>query len=96
MRQLKCVFMQNCKHKMIVCGDFNDSPTSFAYGTLSKGLKDAFIESGSGLGNTYIGPFPSLRIDYILYDKSFDSYNYKSINTNYSDHKLIETLLIKN
>jgi len=28
--------------------------------------KDAFVESGIGFGNSYMGKFPSFRIDYIF------------------------------
>ena len=54
-------------YPVILCGDFNDTPNSYAYHQLSNGLKDAFVEKGIGLGRSYNGKFPSLRIDYILY-----------------------------
>ena len=58
-----------------LCGDFNDTPASYAYETIRGDLRDAFIESGSGLGQTYIGDFPSFRIDHIFYDPSLTSSN---------------------
>jgi endonuclease/exonuclease/phosphatase family metal-dependent hydrolase len=76
-------------YKVIICGDFNDSPMSYSYRTLQKGLKDAFIESGYGMSRTYIGKMPSFRIDYILHDKAWHSYNYKTNKLNFSDHKMI-------
>ena len=39
--------------------------SSIAFGTLSK---DAFTISGLGVGGTYIGNIPFLRIDYIWHD----------------------------
>src|SRR5690606_3101260 len=57
-------------YPVIVCGDFNDTPSSYAYHTIKGNLKDAFISSGKGMGRTYIGEFPSFRIDYILHDSS--------------------------
>lgn len=78
--------MANCRYKMILCGDFNDTPSSFAYHSLSKGLKDAFRQSGAGIGKTYHGSLPFLRIDYILHDPSFSSYNYKRIKESFTDH----------
>jgi endonuclease/exonuclease/phosphatase family metal-dependent hydrolase len=72
---------------VIVTGDFNDTPNSYAYHQLSNGLKDAFRTSGSGLGTTYIGKIPFLRIDYILYDaEAFESLFFKVIREKYSDH----------
>ena len=47
---------------VILCGDFNDTPSSFSYYVGTKGLKDAFISSGFGIGKTYNGPIPALRI----------------------------------
>ena len=35
-------------------------------------MKDAFIESGNGFGETFT-KIPTLRIDYILIDKKFKS-----------------------
>jgi len=85
--------MNLCKKPIILCGDFNDTPQSFAYNTLSSNMKDCFMESGNGLGGTYTGPLPSLRIDYILHDASMVSYNYLASKNFNSDHKMIETII---
>lgn len=58
-------------YKVIVGGDFNDVPQSFAYRTLSKGLKDHFQQKGKGRASTFAGSLPFLRIDFILSDPSF-------------------------
>lgn len=73
-------------HPVIVCGDFNDSPVSYSYQTMLQDRKDAFIESGSGIGYTYRGKFPSYRIDYILYNPLLRSYEYQSPKLELSDH----------
>jgi endonuclease/exonuclease/phosphatase family metal-dependent hydrolase len=87
-RQVKSLrsAIQESPHPVFICGDFNDTPCSYSYQVLSKGKADAFIESGSGLGNTYAGTLPSLRIDYILYDKKFRSYTYTTGRQKLSDH----------
>lgn len=82
-----------CKYKTIVCGDFNDTPTSYTYQTISKSLDDSFVESGRGLGKTYSGVFPSFRIDYILHSKELKSHNYKTIKEEFSDHFPIITYI---
>ncbi len=84
--ELIAAHMAVCKYKIILCGDFNDTPSSFAYHTLSKNLKDAFRQSGSGIGKTYHGSLPFLRIDYILHDKNFSSYNYRRYPESFTDH----------
>lgn len=73
-------------HPVILCGDFNDTPNSYAYQQLTANLEDAFMESGKGFGNTYIGKLPSYRIDYILHDDHFTSWNCTRKLINLSDH----------
>lgn len=73
-------------HSVIVCGDFNDSPFSYAYRTIANNLKDAFIESGSGFGPTYNGNLPPLRIDYIMHSGDLKSYNFQTSKVDLSDH----------
>ncbi|MDR3651440.1 MAG: endonuclease/exonuclease/phosphatase family protein [Paludibacter sp.] len=77
----------NSPYKVIVCGDFNDVPTSYAYTKVKGKLKDAFAETSTGLGWTYNERYYHFRIDYILYDSSsFTPILYKSDKVNYSDH----------
>lgn len=85
--------IENSPYKIILCGDFNDTPLSYTYGKMTKNLRDAFIECGSGLGATYSGPYPSFRIDYILHNPSFKAYNYKRGLSYGSDHKMIQVEL---
>jgi endonuclease/exonuclease/phosphatase family metal-dependent hydrolase len=77
---------EQCETPFIVAGDFNDTPISYAVNTMSKGLKNAFREKGSGFGNTYNGDFPNFQIDYILTSLDFDIKNYLIINKKLSDH----------
>lgn len=58
--------IQDSPYPVIVCGDFNDVPTSYVYRRLARGLVDGFREAGRGVAITYRGPIPGLRIDYIL------------------------------
>jgi endonuclease/exonuclease/phosphatase family metal-dependent hydrolase len=76
-------------YKVVLCGDFNDSPTSYAYHTIRGDMKDSFKESGKGMSRTYIGKMPSFRIDYILHDPSWSSYHYRTNTLNFSDHKMV-------
>ncbi len=81
-------------YPVIVCGDFNDPPASFTYNQIiSNHLSDAFVESGSGFGNTYFWTFPKVRIDYILASEAFNLYNYHVLKTNLSDHLPVEAFL---
>ena len=75
-------------YSVIICGDFNDTPVSYAYQELSKKRNDAFIKSGNGIGSTYT-KIPTLRIDYILYDNNLYSSDFITYNTGLSDHRAI-------
>ncbi len=70
----------------VVCGDFNDLPFSYTYETMLEGKKDGFMECGNGYGYTYRYLGRWMRIDYILYDKSFEGVEYKSEELEFSDH----------
>ncbi|MDA9783043.1 endonuclease/exonuclease/phosphatase family protein [Vicingaceae bacterium] len=80
-------------YPVVVCGDFNDSPTSYIYNTIKGNLIDTYISSGSGLGRTYIGEFPSFRIDYILADSSLESSSYSTHAVELSDHHPVSVKL---
>ncbi|MCM1150655.1 MAG: endonuclease/exonuclease/phosphatase family protein [Alistipes sp.] len=70
----------------IVCGDFNDTPLSYVYRTMSRGLKDAFSECGSGYSHTYRGFFDMLRIDYVLGASGLQAVSYEVPAIECSDH----------
>jgi len=91
--ELVAAHMSACPYKKILCGDFNDTPSSFAYHTLVGNMRDAFRESGSGIGKTYHGTLPFLRIDYILHDKNFSAYNYRRYRETLTDHYPISCYL---
>jgi endonuclease/exonuclease/phosphatase family metal-dependent hydrolase len=88
--------IEECPHPVIVCGDFNDSPSSYAYQQVRGRLLDSFVGSGSGIGQTYVGKLPSFRIDYILHSREFKSYNFRTYDVLYSDHLPISCDLIRN
>jgi len=76
----------SCKYPYVISGDFNDTPASYAVNQMSRGLKNAFAEKGSGLGRTYNGSFPNFQIDYIMASQQFDVKSYHIIEKRLSDH----------
>lgn len=78
---------------VLVCGDFNDSPTSYTYNTIKGDLQDTYMNSGSGSGRTYIGEFPFFRIDYIFADSTLESSNYRTHPEELSNHHPISVNL---
>lgn len=73
-------------YPVIVCGDFNDVPNSYAYNTIGSGLQNTFAEKGSGIGRTFSGISPTLRIDNIFVPEKFTVLQFTRINKKLSDH----------
>ena len=71
---------------VLVCGDFNDTPISYAHRTIQGDLMDAFAESGRGMGITYNQNFFWFRIDNILHSPNMTSMNCSVDKVAYSDH----------
>lgn len=78
--------VEGTPYPIIICGDFNDTPFSYTYNELGSGLQDSFMKRGNGLGVTYNGPIPALRIDYILADPKFSILSHEVIPKGPSDH----------
>jgi len=71
----------------IICGDFNDPPQSYVYQKMARNMNDSFRCAGSGIGTSFNGVIPALRIDYILASQDFDVYQHRVIKEGrYSDH----------
>lgn len=84
--ELVSASIKSCRYKIILCGDFNDTPASYAYNLISDNLRDAFIEKGSGFGKTYAGKFPQFRIDYIFHSKDLECTQFTRSEEAYTDH----------
>lgn len=81
-------------YPVILAGDMNDTPVSYTYKVFSEQRKDAFRERGMGIGTTYAGIIPLLRIDYIFLDKSLRVSQFDVIRQKVSDHyPIIATIL---
>lgn len=72
-------------YPVILAGDFNDTPVSYAYRVLTRRLNDAF-SSAKGTGVTYEWNLPGFRIDYIMHTPEFKPYNFLTGKQDYSDH----------
>lgn len=71
---------------IILCGDFNDLPNSYTINTISKNMKDAFLCNSFGIGRTYNGKLPLLRIDYIFTSTDFKIQKFTILDNYSSDH----------
>ncbi len=85
--------IQESPHPVILCGDFNDVPLSHVYHRLSHGMRDAFKTRGFGLGTTYVGDVPALRIDYVLASRGLRITGFRTGRNDFSDHRQVSASL---
>ncbi len=76
-------------YPVILAGDFNDVPTSYLYRQFRTELQDAHLVAGWGLGTTYQGLLPGLRIDYILPSYGLNVYDFDRVSCPFSDHRAV-------
>jgi endonuclease/exonuclease/phosphatase family metal-dependent hydrolase len=78
---------QKSPYKIILGGDLNDPPQSYTYNIMTQLGRDAFKSAGYGLGSTYQGVIPLLRIDYLFVDPKVKVHHCEVIkDNNFSDH----------
>jgi hypothetical protein len=73
-------------YPIILCGDFNDVPNSYAYETIGQDLNNVFEKRGSGIDRTFSGISPTLRIDNIFVDAKISVLQYTRVRKKLSDH----------
>ncbi|HIB76268.1 MAG TPA: hypothetical protein EYN28_07760 [Flavobacteriales bacterium] len=83
---------------IVLLGDFNDTPVSFTLSKLcasgASELTDSYTSAGEGLGATYVGDIPWLRIDYILNSNNFKTKSFTTHQVKLSDHRPISATLV--
>lgn len=79
--------IDNSPYRVIVCGDFNDTPVSYAVHKIGSNLFDSFRSGGRWLGITFPNVRAPLRIDYILHSKDLVSGDYQIGKVKFSDHR---------
>lgn len=85
--------MEESPYPIILCGDFNDVPLSYAYHTLARDMTDSFQKKGKGIGTTFRGSLPALRIDYTLSSPVLKPLNCQVLNIEHSDHYPVLSVL---
>lgn len=78
--------IKNCKYRIIMGGDMNNTAFSWAYKNLKDGFTDTFPKMGDGFGATYKFKGVPLRIDYIFVDPSMTVISHKNYDIGLSDH----------
>jgi len=81
---------------VVLAGDFNDAPVSYAAERLSGTLKDAYgscrPQGGSFLGATYTGQLPFLRIDQMWASPELEVLSYETGAVELSDHRPVQAV----
>lgn len=80
-------------HPVIVCGDLNDTPVSYAYRKLTGQLQDCFLEAGNGWGGTYQSLGNIFRIDYTLCSPELRTSVCRLFSNCWSDHRIQYTII---
>jgi endonuclease/exonuclease/phosphatase (EEP) superfamily protein YafD len=73
----------------IIGGDFNAPPSDPVYSLLKGNFEDAFIQAGTGWGNTYQRRIPILRIDQIHATRQLRPIRCAAVTTKRSDHRMV-------
>ena len=86
--------VEESPYPVIVGGDFNDVPSSYTYrALLSPRLRDSWLKRGRGLGTTFTGRLPGLRIDYLLVDTSLQVRQIERLGAEWSDHRPLRVMV---
>ena len=73
--------------RVILCGDFNETPISYSYQTMSRRLKNVFRACGRGIGITYREENFPVRIDHIFCSGDWDCVSVRiDLSMTASDH----------
>ena len=79
---------------VIVAGDFNAPATDPLRLHLEPRFRDAFLEAGTGWGNTYHRRVPILRIDQVHVTRHFKPARCQAVTTRHSDHRFVVADLV--
>lgn len=71
---------------VLICGDINSTPNNWVYAHLSRGMQDAFRQSGQGWGMTYHSRLPLVRIDYLFASPEWEIVSARVLDAELSDH----------
>lgn len=72
---------------LVVGGDFNSPPGSYAERRMSSLLESAFAAGGSGFGWSFPSPFPVLRIDHLFASRDLRVLDCRVLPLRASDHR---------
>lgn len=77
---------ESTHHRVILCGDLNNTAFSRVYRIVKGTMNDSFEEAGRSFGTTYKLKFLPFRIDAIMADPSLKVQSHKNFDIRLSDH----------
>lgn len=92
--QLLAEAIASSPYPVILCGDLNDTPISYAYRKLTAQLDDCFLEAGNSWGGTYQPSNNLFRIDYTFCSPELKTSAYRLYSNCWSDHRIQYTIVI--
>ena len=78
--------IQQSPYPQVFCGDINSTPTTYTYQYLKGNLQDAYLQKGSGIGNSFSELLPTLRIDMCFPATTFKVLQCTTVYEKLSDH----------
>lgn len=91
--QLLAEAVASSPYPVILCGDLNDTPISYAYRKLTAQLDDCFLKAGNGWGGTYQPACNLFRIDYTFCSPKLKTLAYHLYSNCWSDHRIQYTII---
>lgn len=79
-------FLEESPYPLVLCGDFNDTHSGYAYSQIDQLLDDSFVRAGRGFGKTYPRFWFPLRIDHIFVSEEMRVRKHGVIWEEFSDH----------
>lgn len=76
-------------HPVLLCGDFNDVPISWALEEVRSQLRDAHDVRSFRMDGTWQGAIPGVRIDHIFVDPTWAVLEYGTGGDGLSDHRYV-------
>lgn len=71
-RAVNAYIESHSQYPIILCGDFNDTPISYARHTVATHLTDCFVSAGCGLGLSFNLQGFNFRIDHVMCSSHFE------------------------